>query len=64
MLSSMKANHWSIANTHYFHSGAEKLKDLENMTFIGNSRMIINQETRGIQVETRISRVIPATGLE
>jgi hypothetical protein len=64
MWSGVKVNPCLTANTHYFHSGAEKLKDLENMTFIGNSRMIINQETRGIQVETRISRVIPATGLE
>ncbi|EED19834.1 conserved hypothetical protein [Talaromyces stipitatus ATCC 10500] len=51
-------------NTHYFHCGSEKLKELENMTFIGNSRMIVNEETRAIQVETRISRVIAATGME
>lgn len=60
----MTANLLPIANTHYFHSGGEKLKDLENMTFIGNSRMIVNEETRQIQVETRISRVIAATGFE
>ncbi|KAL9095958.1 MAG: hypothetical protein Q9165_001956 [Trypethelium subeluteriae] len=51
-------------NTHYFHSGAEKLKGLEYMTFIGNSRMILNEETKALQVETRISKVVPATGME
>jgi hypothetical protein len=34
------------------------------MTFIGNSRMTVNDETRQIQVETRISQVIAATGME
>lgn len=53
-----------IANTHYFQSGNERLKDLENMTFIGNSRMTVDPVTRGIQVETRISKVIASTGME
>ncbi|KAH8596282.1 hypothetical protein B0O99DRAFT_620006 [Bisporella sp. PMI_857] len=51
-------------NTHYFHSGGKGLEGLENMTFIGNSRMTVNDETRQIQVETRISQVIAATGME
>ncbi|KAF2846073.1 hypothetical protein T440DRAFT_493013 [Plenodomus tracheiphilus IPT5] len=49
---------------HTFQSGAEGLRDLENTTFIGNGRMLVNEETRKITVESRISKVVPATGFD
>ncbi|KAF2137748.1 uncharacterized protein K452DRAFT_235268 [Aplosporella prunicola CBS 121167] len=49
---------------HTFQSGGDGLRELENMTFIGNGRMLVNEETRVITVESRISRVVPATGFD
>jgi hypothetical protein len=34
------------------------------MTLVGNGRMLVDPETRVITVESRISRVIPATGFD
>lgn len=54
----------SIAGAHEFFSGDLALKDLENMTLVGNGRMLVDEETRVITVESRISKVVPATGFE
>ncbi|GAB1214365.1 hypothetical protein ATERTT37_003527 [Aspergillus terreus] len=49
---------------HSFFSGDPSLSELENMTLVGNGRMLVDPETRVITVESRISRVIPATGFD
>lgn len=53
-----------IAGSHQFFSGDPALRDLENMTLVGNGRMLVDEETRVITVESRISKVVPATGYE
>ncbi|KAJ9239473.1 hypothetical protein DTO207G8_918 [Paecilomyces variotii] len=50
--------------SHQFFSGDPALRDLENMTLVGNGRMLVDEETRVITVESRISKVVPATGYE
>lgn len=54
----------SQAGAHSFFSGDPSLSELENMTLVGNGRMLVDPETRVITVESRISRVIPATGFD
>ncbi|KAG2416286.1 hypothetical protein HFD88_007501 [Aspergillus terreus] len=54
----------SQAGAHPFFSGDPSLSELENMTLVGNGRMLVDPETRVITVESRISRVIPATGFD
>ncbi|KAJ8096593.1 hypothetical protein POJ06DRAFT_241250 [Lipomyces tetrasporus] len=49
---------------HTFFSGDPTLKELENMTLVGNGRMLVDEETRAITVESRISKVVPATGFD
>ncbi|KAG2001025.1 hypothetical protein GB937_010589 [Aspergillus fischeri] len=49
---------------HSFFSGDPSLKELDNMTLVGNGRMLVDPDTRVITVESRISRVIPATGFD
>ncbi|KAJ5765404.1 hypothetical protein N7520_004963 [Penicillium odoratum] len=50
--------------SHQFHSGDPALEELQNMTLVGNGRMLVDEETRVITVESRISRVVPATGFD
>ncbi|OOQ83532.1 hypothetical protein PEBR_34492 [Penicillium brasilianum] len=50
--------------SHQFHSGDPALDELQNMTLVGNGRMLVDEETRVITVESRISRVVPATGFD
>jgi Protein of unknown function (DUF3237) len=52
------------AGAHTFHSGAEELRELEDTTFVGNGRMLVDEKTRLITVESRISTVVPATGFD
>ncbi|KUL87833.1 hypothetical protein ZTR_03136 [Talaromyces verruculosus] len=49
------------AGSHQFHSGDPAFDELQNMTLVGNGRMLVDEETRVITVESRISRVVPAT---
>ncbi|KAJ5712066.1 hypothetical protein N7488_006222 [Penicillium malachiteum] len=50
--------------SHQFHSGDQALEELQNMTLVGNGHMLVDEETRVITVESRISRVVPATGFD
>ncbi|KAJ6144548.1 hypothetical protein N7470_008443 [Penicillium chermesinum] len=42
--------------------GDPALDELQNMTLVGNDRMLVNEETRVITVESRISPGVSATG--
>ena len=50
------------ATTHTFEVGAPELKDLENATWAGNGRFLI--EDGILKVETRISKVIASTDMD
>ncbi|KAJ5329226.1 hypothetical protein N7452_009616 [Penicillium brevicompactum] len=54
----------SSVGAHSFFSGDPSLKELENMTLVGNGRLLVDPETRVISVESRISRVYAATGFD
>ncbi|KAI9046046.1 DUF3237 domain-containing protein [Aspergillus affinis] len=49
---------------HTFHSGDPELQELQNFTLIGNGRMLVDEKTRIITVESRLSKVVPATGFD
>ncbi|KAH8429234.1 hypothetical protein N8T08_007198 [Aspergillus melleus] len=49
---------------HTFHSGDPELQELQNFTLIGNGRMLVDEKTRVITVESRLSKVVPATGFD
>ncbi|KAI9370400.1 hypothetical protein BJX61DRAFT_96107 [Aspergillus egyptiacus] len=49
---------------HSYLSGDPALKELENMTFVGNGRLLVDEQTRVITVESRVSKVVPATGFD
>ncbi|KAK8115731.1 hypothetical protein PG984_012233 [Apiospora sp. TS-2023a] len=49
---------------HHLQSGAERLGFLENTTFVSNARMLVDEQTKAITVENRISRVVSATGAD
>ncbi|KAH8645852.1 hypothetical protein BGZ60DRAFT_424898 [Tricladium varicosporioides] len=48
---------------HTFQSGHPTFSGLENSTFAGNGRMLVHED-RSITVESRISLVVPATGMD
>jgi len=64
MIETLSERNNVLAGAHSFFSGEPSFKELENMTLVGNGRMLVDPETRVITVESRLSRVVPATGFD
>ncbi|KAL4865576.1 hypothetical protein BDV12DRAFT_174372 [Aspergillus spectabilis] len=51
-----------ITPSHTFETGIAELKNLENATWVGNSRFVLNGD--GLSAEHRVSRVVASTSMD
>ena len=51
----------TLGFTHSFEVGEGQYKELENCTWVGNGRFIV--EDGGIMLESRVSKLVPSTAM-